>query len=118
VHVEQRLPEHVEVSAYYVVTEALTNVAKHAHASVASVRVEAADGLLRVAVTDDGVGGAAVGGGTGLVGLKDRVEALGGWFQLDSLDGGGTSLTAELPVAAIGVSTLRVDRSRGEPSGA
>jgi signal transduction histidine kinase len=118
VHVEQRLPEHVEVSAYYVVTEALTNVAKHAHASVANVRVEVADGLLRVAVTDDGVGGAAVGGGTGLVGLKDRVEALGGRFQLDGLDGGGTSLTAELPVTAIGVSTLRIDRSRGEPSGA
>ncbi|HXT91079.1 MAG TPA: GAF domain-containing protein, partial [Trebonia sp.] len=113
VHVEQRLPEHVEVSAYYVVAEALTNVAKHAHASVVSVRVEVADDLLRVVVSDDGAGGAAVGGGTGLVGLKDRVEALGGRLRLDSPDGDGTSLTAELPITAIGVSSARIGTARG-----
>jgi signal transduction histidine kinase len=113
VHVEQRLPEHVEVSAYYVVTEALTNVAKHAHASVANVRVEVAGDLLRVTVTDDGAGGAAVGGGTGLVGLKDRVEALGGRLRLDSPDGSGTSLTVELPVTAIGVSPARIGLAPG-----
>jgi signal transduction histidine kinase len=108
----QRLPEHVEVSAYYVVAEALTNVAKHARASVVSVRVEVADDLLRVAVTDDGAGGAAVGAGTGLVGLKDRVEALGGRLRLDSPDGGGTSLTVELPITAIGISSARIGTAR------
>jgi signal transduction histidine kinase len=99
---DQRLPEHVEVSVYYIVAEALTNAAKHARASAASVRVEVAGKQLRVAVTDDGAGGAVVGAGTGLVGLKDRVEALGGRLRLDSPDGGGTSLTAELPITAVG----------------
>jgi signal transduction histidine kinase len=100
---EQRLPEHVEVSVYYIVAEALTNAAKHAGASAVSIRAEVAGKLLRVAVTDDGTGGAVIGGGTGLVGLKDRVEALGGRLLLDSPDGGGTSLTAELPITAVGV---------------
>ncbi|MDR3035069.1 MAG: AAA family ATPase [Kitasatospora sp.] len=112
-HVDDRLPGHVEVSAYYVVAEALTNVAKHADASEVSVRVEAAaDDLLRIAVTDDGAGGAAVGDGTGLVGLKDRVEALGGRLGLDSPDGGGTSLTAELPITAMSVSPIRIGTVR------
>ena len=104
---EQRLPGHVEVSAYYVVAEALTNVAKHARASAVSIRAEVAGHLLRVTVTDDGTGGAVVGGGTGLVGLKDRVEALGGRLRLYSPDGGGTSLTAELPVTTAGDSSVR-----------
>ena len=77
---EQRMPEHVEVSAYYVATEALTNAAKHARASAVSIRVEVAGDVLTVAVTDDGTGGAVVGGGTGLVGLKDRVR--GAWRRL------------------------------------
>ena len=110
---EQRMPEHVEVSAYYVVTEALTNAAKHARASAVSIRVEVAGELLRVAVTDDGTGGAVVGGGTGLVGLKDRVEALGGRLRLDSPGGGGTSLTAELPITTVGVSSVRPGTGRG-----
>ena len=109
---EQRMPEHVEVSAYYVVTEALTNAAKHARASAVSIRVEATGDLLMVAVTDDGAGGAVVGGGTGLVGLKDRVEALGGRLRLDSPDGGGTSLTAELPITTVGVSSVRPGTGR------
>jgi signal transduction histidine kinase len=109
---EQRMPEHVEVSAYYVVTEALTNAAKHARASAVSIRVEVAGEVLRVVVTDDGAGGAVVGGGTGLVGLKDRVEALGGRLRLDSPGGGGTSLTAELPITTVGVGAVRPGTGR------
>ena len=98
-----RLPEPVEVAAYYVVSEALTNVAKHARASVVTVTVEAdaADTVLRVAVRDDGAGGADFTLGTGLVGLKDRVEALGGRILLDSPEHAGTSLRAELPLTAM-----------------
>jgi len=109
---EQRLPQHVEVSAYYVVTEALTNAAKHARASAVNIRVEVVGDLLRVAVTDDGTGGAVVGGGTGLVGLKDRSEALGGRLWVDSPDGGGTSLTAEFPITTDGSSSVRPGTGR------
>jgi len=98
--VEQRLPESVEVATYYVVAEALTNAAKHASASHVTVDVSADDKLLRLSVTDDGVGGAAPGGGSGLVGLKDRVEALGGHMHITSRDHNGTTLTAEIPCAA------------------
>ena len=93
-----RLPERVEVAAYYVVSEALTNAAKHGHASTVIVRVEAADGLLRVGISDDGVGGAQFGRGSGLVGLKDRVEALGGEITMQSDPAAGTSLSIELPL--------------------
>ncbi|HTQ92100.1 MAG TPA: GAF domain-containing protein, partial [Streptosporangiaceae bacterium] len=86
-----RLPEHVEVSAYYIAAEALTNAAKHARASAVSVQVEVAGDVLRVAVSDDGAGGAGFAGGTGLAGLKDRVEALGGRIFLDSPRGAGTT---------------------------
>jgi signal transduction histidine kinase len=95
-----RLPEHTEVSAYYVVAEALTNAVRHARASAVSVEVETVGEVLRVAVRDDGAGGAGFTGGTGLVGLKDRVEALGGRIFLDSPRGAGTSLRVELPLAA------------------
>jgi signal transduction histidine kinase len=98
VRAEGRLPEQVEVSAYYVVAEALTNAVKHAHASAVSVEAEVAGGALRVAVRDDGTGGADFTGGTGLAGLKDRVEALGGRMLLDSPPGAGTSLRVELPL--------------------
>jgi signal transduction histidine kinase len=98
VHVSERLPEPVEVSAYYVTAEALTNAAKHARASTVSVRVEVAGDVLLLAVRDDGAGGADFTGGTGLVGLKDRVEALGGRIFLDSPRGAGTSLRVELPL--------------------
>ena len=100
VAVKERLPEPVEVSAYYVAAEALTNVARHARASSVSVDVEVAGEVLRVAVRDDGCGGADFSGGTGLVGLKDRVEAIGGRIFLDSPRGAGTSLRVELPVTA------------------
>ncbi|MFG2040612.1 AAA family ATPase [Dactylosporangium sp. NPDC048998] len=101
---QTRLPEHIEVSAYYIVAEALTNAAKHAHASTVAVTVETdtAQALLRVAVTDDGVGGADFTRGTGLVGLKDRAEALGGRILLRSPRGAGTGTTlqAELPMTS------------------
>lgn len=93
-----RFPEHVEMSAYYVVAEALTNAAKHANASAATVELEATEDVLRLSVSDDGVGGADFGRGTGLLGLKDRVEALGGRILLDSPRGGGTTLRVELPL--------------------
>jgi signal transduction histidine kinase len=99
IRVRQRLPEQVEVSAYYFVAEALTNAAKHARASSVTVTAEADAAVLRVAVRDDGAGGADFTRGTGLVGLKDRVEAIGGRLFLDSPPGAGTSLRAEFPLA-------------------
>jgi signal transduction histidine kinase len=98
VDVPTRLPEQVEVAAYYVVSEALTNAAKHAEASVVHVDVRARDGSLHVSVRDDGVGGADAGRGSGLVGLNDRVEALGGTISVSSPVGLGTVLLVELPL--------------------
>jgi signal transduction histidine kinase len=98
VRLQERLPEQVEVSAYYVVAEALTNAAKHASASTVRVEADAADDVLRIAIRDDGIGGADFTGGTGLAGLKDRAEALGGKIFLDSPPGAGTSLRAEIPL--------------------
>jgi signal transduction histidine kinase len=93
-----RLPEPVEVAAYYVISEALANAAKHAQASVAQVEVRARDGLLHLSVRDDGVGGAEPGAGSGLGGLGDRVEALGGTIQVHSPAGQGTRLQIDLPI--------------------
>jgi signal transduction histidine kinase len=98
VDVQGRLPERVEVAAYYVVSEALANAAKHAQASVAEVEAQARDGLLHLSVRDDGVGGATPGGGSGLVGLADRVEALGGTIRVHSPAGQGTRLQIDLPI--------------------
>jgi signal transduction histidine kinase len=98
VDVQTRLPEPVEVAAYYVVSEALANTAKHAQASVAWVDVRADDGSLHLSVRDDGVGGATPGRGSGLIGLTDRVEALGGTITLHSPAGKGTSLQVDLPI--------------------
>jgi len=100
VEVERRLPESVEVATYYVVAEALTNAAKHARASQVTVTVAADEKQLHLSVTDDGVGGADPGGGSGLIGLKDRVEALGGHIDITSRDHEGTTLTAAIPCAA------------------
>jgi signal transduction histidine kinase len=96
--VQGRLPESVEVAAYYVVAEALTNAAKHARASEVVVTVSADDEYLHLVVRDDGVGGADSGKGSGLTGLKDRVEALGGQLAMSSPTGSGTSLTALVPL--------------------
>jgi signal transduction histidine kinase len=92
-----RLPQHVEVAAYFVIAEALANVAKHAHASCASIRVTATDSHVCVEVADDGVGGATLEHGSGLRGLADRVEALDGRLAVLSPEGAGTTLRAELP---------------------
>jgi signal transduction histidine kinase len=95
---ERRLPEPLEVAAYYVVSEALTNAAKHAHASVVNVELDARGAIVRLAIRDDGIGGADPAKGSGLVGLGDRVEALGGRLQVISPTGSGTTLLIEIPV--------------------
>jgi signal transduction histidine kinase len=100
IDVDQRLPDPAEVGAYYLVAEALTNAAKHAEASEVQVRVEADPASLHVSIRDDGVGGADLRKGSGLIGLTDRVEALGGRLQISSIAGHGTSLTATIPLDA------------------
>jgi signal transduction histidine kinase/PAS domain-containing protein len=94
----ERLPERVEVAAYYVVSEALTNAAKHAHASVVRVVVDADGSIVELSIRDDGRGGADPVGGSGLIGLRDRVEALGGTIEVTSPAGRGTSLLVRIPI--------------------
>ena len=98
VRIDGRLPEAIEVGAYYVVSEMLTNAAKHSSASVVEVTADVSDGTLRVCVRDDGIGGADPQRGSGLVGLKDRIEALDGTFSILSPIGDGTTASCELPV--------------------
>jgi signal transduction histidine kinase len=98
VELMQRPPEAVEVAAYYLVSEALTNVAKYAHATTARVSVQRRGDRLVVAVIDDGDGSADPAAGSGLRGLSDRVEALGGRLEVMSPITSGTTLTAELPI--------------------
>jgi signal transduction histidine kinase len=97
-----RLPAEVEATAYFVVSEALTNVVKHARADGAGVTVRVERGELRVEVRDDGVGGARGGDTSGLGGLQDRVSALDGRLVLDSPPGRGTRVCAVLPVSGQG----------------
>jgi signal transduction histidine kinase len=104
---ERPLPEPVEVAAYYVVSEGLTNAAKHAHASVVNVELDARDSILQLAIRDDGVGGADPRRGSGLVGLSDRIEALGGTFQVTSPAGHGTTVLIEV--------SFEGQRSAGSP---
>ena len=92
-----RLPPPVEATAYFIVAEALTNVAKHSHASHAAVTAQIGNGTLRLRVRDDGVGGAKA-DGTGLVGLADRVSAVDGTLRVESPSDGGTLLAADIPV--------------------
>ena len=96
---DARWPDAIEAAVYYVVAEAITNVAKYAHATQASVAVERSHGVAIVVVSDNGVGGAEPTAGSGLVGLADRVEALGGRLHLESPPGGGTRVSAEIPCA-------------------
>jgi PAS domain S-box-containing protein len=98
VRAETRLPEPVEVAAYYIVSEALTNAAKHAHASAVHVVVEARGGVLGLSIRDDGRGGADPSRGSGLIGLTDRVDALGGTIEVASPSGAGTTLLITLPI--------------------
>jgi len=100
VDVPGRLPDRVEVAAYYVVAEALTNVARHAHAADVKVSVQVVDGHLDLMIKDDGAGGADPANGSGLIGLVDRVEAVGGHLRVNSPAGVGTSLAAIIPCAA------------------
>ena len=96
---EERLPGPVEAAAYFTVSEALTNVAKYAQATSVHVEVTPRDGVLAIAVTDDGIGGASPGGGSGLRGLADRLAALGGELEVESPPGEGTTLRARIPIA-------------------
>jgi signal transduction histidine kinase len=93
-----RLPEPIEVAAYYVVSEALTNATRHAQASVVSVAVQERGDTLHLSIRDDGVGGADPARGSGLIGLRDRAEALGGSLEVSSPPGAGTLMTVQLPL--------------------
>jgi signal transduction histidine kinase len=94
----RRLPEPVELAAYYVINEALTNAARHARASEVHIQLAVPDAVVRLAIRDDGIGGADAVLGSGLTGLRDRIEALGGTFAVTSPAGGGTTLLATIPV--------------------
>ena len=94
----RRLPGHVEVAAYYSVSEALANAAKHAHASAVQIELDTPDTVVRLAIRDDGIGGADPAQGSGLTGLRDRIEALGGTLEVTSPAGSGTTLLVEIPV--------------------
>jgi signal transduction histidine kinase len=94
----RRLPGHVEVAAYYAVSEALANAAKHAHASAVQIELDTPDTVVRLAIRDDGIGGADPAQGSGLTGLRDRIEALGGTLEVTSPAGSGTTLLIEIPV--------------------
>src|SRR5205807_5152780 len=98
----ERLPAAVEATAYFIISEALTNVVKHARAAGARVTARVDRGELRVEVRDDGVGGARGGEGTGLGGLADRVSALAGRLEVESPPGAGTRVCALLPVSGHG----------------
>jgi PAS domain S-box-containing protein len=95
---DDRMPEHIEATAYYIVSEAMTNVAKHAAAGHAQVHVQREGGVLRCEVSDDGRGGADASTGTGILGLRDRAEAAGGTLSIVSPPGRGTVVTAVLPL--------------------
>jgi len=98
VRTDTRLPEPIEVAAYFVASEALANAAKHAQASHMEVSLATRNGSLVLSIRDDGIGGADPGRGSGLIGLQDRVEALAGTLRIDSPPGGGTSLVVTLPL--------------------
>jgi signal transduction histidine kinase len=98
VRTHERLPERLEVTAYYVISEALANAAKYAEASAVHIDIAKAGELITLTVRDDGIGGADPARGSGLVGLGDRVAAVGGKLQVRSHPGAGTTLVVELPV--------------------
>ena len=98
VRLDERLPAPVEAAAYYVASEALTNVAKHAHANVVELNAARENEVLTLEVRDDGIGGVDPGRGSGILGLTDRVEALGGTMSIASPPRGGTTLSIRLPI--------------------
>ena len=99
--IDRHVPDHIQVAIYYTVSEALTNVAKYSHATLVHIELTVEDTTLRLRVTDDGIGGADPTRGSGLLGLKDRIESLGGTMKVVSPSGGGTSLLIEVPVPAL-----------------
>src|SRR3954449_8133608 len=99
---DDRLPDQVEVAAYYTVSEALTNASKHANATRVGVSLGIEDNLLLLSIRDDGVGGADPRRGSGLTGLRDRIEALGGTIEIESQPGSGTGIGVEIPIARAG----------------
>lgn len=96
--ITRRVPDHTEVAVYYIVSEALDNTAKHAGATMVHVSAEAEDGVFRLSVQDDGIGGACLDEGSGLIGLQDRVEVLGGHMEVVSPAGHGTALLVKIPI--------------------
>jgi signal transduction histidine kinase len=98
-HIGRRLPERVEVAVYYTASEALNNVAKHAHATVARIHLAVEDMTLRLSIQDDGIGGADPRRGSGLIGLNDRIDALEGRIRVSSPVGAGTTLLVDIPLA-------------------
>jgi PAS domain S-box-containing protein len=113
INVDKRPAEPIETAVYYVVSEALTNASKHSQASKISVAVATAGDVLRATIEDDGIGGAEASAGSGLVGLIDRVEAIGGRFALDSPPTDGTRISIELPLAIQPAGDL--ERGTGPP---
>ena len=110
---EDRLPDQVEVAAYYTVSEALTNASKHANATRVRVSLGIEDDVLRLSIRDDGVGGADPRRGSGLTGLRDRIEALGGRIQLESQVGSGTVIEVEIPIPGPADPKPRTGRAPG-----
>jgi signal transduction histidine kinase len=100
VQLDERLPAAVEAAAYYIASEALTNVAKHAHATLVELRAEHENGVLTLEIRDDGIGGVDATLGSGILGLTDRAEALGGTISITSPPRGGTTLSVRLPITA------------------
>ena len=96
--IEHRLPDQVEIAAYYTLSEAITNASKHAGAGQLWVSMRLEDEVLHLSIRDDGAGGADPSRGSGLIGLADRIEALGGKLELKSPPGTGTLIAAELPI--------------------
>ena len=99
VRLDDRLPTAVEAAAYYIASEALTNVAKHAQASIVELHAACENGVLTLKVRDDGIGGVDANRGSGIIGLKDRVDALSGTISIVSPPRGGTALSIRLPIA-------------------
>jgi len=110
VSLAERPAEAIEIAVYYVVSEALANVAKHAQASEIAVGVASSGGKIRATIEDDGTGGAESSAGSGLIGLIDRVEALGGRFALESPPGVGTRISVELPLTTQPVAEVKLSQ--------
>ena len=108
VRLEHRLPDRVEAAAYFTASEALTNASKHASATRVWISLEVADDTLHVLIRDDGVGGADASRGSGLTGLKDRIEAVGGMIQVESPPGSGTTIEVQSPISPADVRRLWV----------